>query len=364
MKLFGSFNAVKFLQENLLFITNGNYIYYVYNVKHDYWSKYRRAGNDSITIENYEDVSKEELLAATKGKEISCESDIMRLIESKGSLNGRDLFVLLRADYPLVMTGDADSIVSSIIWDANVTVHAYYTIKEYFDSLDPENFDVKKVVNKLLKIYKFETGIDYFSERIRILSGHDPGGYYWIQPVRILDYTNTHDLRNVAELDGVEISIDEDSVLQFLLPILERHFDQNLRANSCRMAYDWDRDDGSERSIEGFETILTHNFYTFDSVREMIAEMKLIIDAFKNNEGHPYIAELRKMRKLSATMLMSYSSGKSKEEVDEYNANRPKEDNTDPNIIMDFFERLAYRLEYMMRVGEEEGFDLISFMGP
>lgn len=44
--------------------------------------------------------------------------------------------------------------------------------------------------------------------------------------------------------------------------------------------------------------------------------------------------------------------------------NRPKEDNTEFELIIDFYHRFVYRMEYMIKVGKEKGYDLISFMGP
>ena len=55
MKLFGDFEAVKFYEENLIFITHNRYLYYIYNPKYNRWQKYRNAGNDSITVQNYDD---------------------------------------------------------------------------------------------------------------------------------------------------------------------------------------------------------------------------------------------------------------------------------------------------------------------
>ena len=33
-------------------------------------------------------------------------------------------------------------------------------------------------------------------------------------------------------------------------------------------------------------------------------------------------------------------------------------------FFIDFYERFIYRMEYIMKVGEENGYNLISFMGP
>ena len=47
-----------------------------------------------------------------------------------------------------------------------------------------------------------------------------------------------------------------------------------------------------------------------------------------------------------------------------YNANRPTEDDTEVELVIDFYQRFLYRMEYMMKVGKEKGYNLISFMGP
>lgn len=52
MKLFNAFEAVKFCEENLIFITNDGYLYYIYNCKSGYWRKHRNAGNDYLTVDN------------------------------------------------------------------------------------------------------------------------------------------------------------------------------------------------------------------------------------------------------------------------------------------------------------------------
>lgn len=56
--------------------------------------------------------------------------------------------------------------------------------------------------------------------------------------------------------------------------------------------------------------------------------------------------------------------GIEQEVLDEYNASRPTEDDTAPELIIDFYRRFIYRMEYMLTVGKEKGYDLISFMGP
>lgn len=67
MKLFDTIEAVKFPEENMIFITRGGYLYYIYNPKSKWWRKHSNAGNDHLTVSNYPNVSREELVDAMKG---------------------------------------------------------------------------------------------------------------------------------------------------------------------------------------------------------------------------------------------------------------------------------------------------------
>lgn len=45
-------------------------------------------------------------------------------------------------------------------------------------------------------------------------------------------------------------------------------------------------------------------------------------------------------------------------------ANKPTEGDTEIGLILDFYRRFTYRMEYMLKIGKEKGYNLISFMGP
>ena len=79
MKLFDAFEAVRYPEEEMIFITRERYLYYIYDTKKGHWSEYRNAGNDSLTVENYPDVSREELMAAMNGKFPEKKTDFMRM---------------------------------------------------------------------------------------------------------------------------------------------------------------------------------------------------------------------------------------------------------------------------------------------
>ena len=71
-----------------------------------------------------------------------------------------------------------------------------------------------------------------------------------------------------------------------------------------------------------------------------------------------------KVKRGSATHQLLYAKDLTQEQIDTYNANRPTEDDTEVELLIDFYQRFIYRMEYMMKVGKEKGYDLISFMGP
>ena len=129
MKLFDKFEAVKFRQENLIFITHDGYLYYIYNPKYKHWRKHRNAGNDHLTVANYDEVTKAELTDAMNGVFPKSENDFMRLC-NPSQLCIRDMLGLLREDYARYMS-DNDS-----------------TEKLFTDYL-PLRFKVKKFLNKI-----------------------------------------------------------------------------------------------------------------------------------------------------------------------------------------------------------------------
>lgn len=71
-----------------------------------------------------------------------------------------------------------------------------------------------------------------------------------------------------------------------------------------------------------------------------------------------------KAKRGTATYQLLYAKDLNEEEIAEYNANRPTEDDTEVGLVVDFYQRFPYRMEYMMKGGKEKGYNLISFMGP
>ncbi len=351
MKLFDGFETVKFYEENLILVTHDRYLYYIYNPKYKYWHKHRNAGNDTITVHNYDDVSRAELENAMKGVFPKRETDFMRLC-NPAQLSIGNMIDLLREDYANYMSDHSIyHMVHKLLLESDICHKSYEYLKKVLynaNALHSSNQQVLEEINELcLALF----GRDIFKEEIGIVDGHNGSSYFWIMPVRVIDYSDTDSIDNVAEMKSCEISIEEDDVAQYLTPFLYKYFDEELEANKQR--YD----------ANGFEWNLTYNFFTYRSMTDILDDVKDTIDALSSGRETEFTVKLKQKRG-SATNRLIYAKGLSEEQIAEYNANRPKEDDTEIELIIDFYHRFIYRLEYMMKVGKEKGYDLISFMGP
>ena len=87
------------------------------------------------------------------------------------------------------------------------------------------------------------------------------------------------------------------------------------------------------------------------------------VAALSEGRETEFTAEL-KIKRGTATHQLLYAKNLSEEEIEAYNANRPTKDDTEVGLTLDFYRRFIYRMEYMMTVGKENGYDLISVKGP
>ena len=365
MKLFEKFDAVRFPEENLLFITRDEYIYYIYNPKYNYWRKHRNAGNDHITVSNYPDASEDELIAATGGKRPEKETDFMRLCQP-AQLCIRDMLDLFDEDYPSYMADyHIRHTAHRVLLESDISYKSYLKLRTLFDRALAEKLDHQQVIKQIKKLSFNVLGRDIFKPEIGIVDGHDSSSYFWIMPVRIVDDENTDSIDNVAEMRSNEISIEEDDVAQYLTPFLYKYFDDELDANKKRIQDRWIDDDGVEHStsVSGFEWYLTYNFYTYEAMQNILNDIHDTLEALSTGKENEYTAKLREKRGW-ATYQLLYAKDLSEEQIKEYNDNRPTKDDTEISLIIDFYQRFLYRMEYMMRVGQEKGYNLISFMGP
>jgi len=351
MKLFDTFEAVKFFQENLIFITHNGFLYYIYDPKYKHWRKHRNAGNDHLTVANYDDVTKEELVDAMNGAFPKSENDFMRLC-NPSQLCIRDMLGLLKEDYAKHMSdNDIYHTIHHFLLESDICHKSFEAIQKLLDVATANNYDNAQVVTQIKELALKIIGRDIFKREIGIVDGHDSSSYFWIMPVRVIDYEDAADLDSVAEMRSVEISIEEDDVDQYLTPFLYEYFDEEIEANKNR------------KDVSGFEWYLEHNFFTFDQMMHILKDIADTVEALVSGKETEYTKKL-KIKRGTATYQLLYAKNLTEEEVAAYNANRPTEDDTEVELVVDFYQRFLYRMEYMMRVGEEKGYDLISFMGP
>ena len=193
---------------------------------------------------------------------------------------------------------------------------------------------------------------------LEILEGPDPGAYFWIEPVKILDISKqTDNMDNRQELEEQLILIEEDIMSDFLYLLFKRHFDNELPANKMRS--DGYAPDRYKDSI-AFEWYLTDNYYSLDGIRDVIKDIRKIAELLKTDPKNHYLDFMREgLREL----------GYYKPRKDGYNVSFPEADVdrlAEENMLelIDFYERFCRHLEQMIKAAEENGYDLISVSGP
>lgn len=351
MKLFDTFEAIKFPEEDMIFITRGGYLYYIYSSEFKRWSKHRNAGNDRLTVSNYPDVSRDELTNAMHGVFPKKETDLMRLC-NPSQLCIRDMLKILEEDYAeYLLDRAAYHTIHCLLLESDICYKSFERIRKLLDAAAANHDDNSLVITQIKELSFKIIGRDIFKREIGIVDGHDCSSYFWIMPVRVIDDSDTDGIDNAAEMRSAEISIEENDVAQYLTPFLYRYFDDDLEANQKRS------------DASGFEWYLTRNYFTFDSMQQILKDIAQTVDALISGRETEYTKEL-KIKRGSETRQLLYAKNMSAEAVAEYNANRPTEDDTEAALVVDFYQRFLYRMEYMMKVGKEKGYNLISFMGP
>ena len=337
----------------------------MYNNEQKYWYKYPRAGWDDITVRNYPDVSRDELTAALGGKFPEKATDITRHCDPSRLEYGQ-LIDLLEDDYPDYMS--AVEIHHSVRWffhESYVEEKTYTELRKLFEDAQSSGQSGELVLDRIKKLSCDMIGRDIFRKEIRIIDGPIGLSYFNIMPARIIDKTNSYYSENIAKMLSNQISIEEDDIAQYLLPFIEKFFDDELEANKNRKEYCWTDDNGQEHAtyVEGFEWYVTHNYFSFDSITNMLKDIQETMDALSTGKTNEYTSKL-KIRIGLAPWEVLHASDFTEARAREYNENKPKADNTDTELVIDFYRRFIYRTEYMMKVGKEKGFDLITFIGP
>lgn len=365
MKLFDDYEAVRFQEENLIFITKNGYLYYIYNPKYKLLEKYNNAGNDELTVSNYKEVTREEIIEAFDGVFPKSEKHIWRKCVLS-DLHVYQMMALYEEDYPKLMSDNSIyATTRRLLAEADIKTKVYGELKVLFDNAMKNGNYSKQVLEQVKQQSLIITGRNIYKKEIEIVDGHDGGSYFWIMPVRVYDYSDTNGFNMVAGFKHVEMSIEEDDVSFYLTPFLNKYYDDELEANKNRVDYYWEDENGIEQCkyVRGFEWYLTHNFYTYESINKILRDMRDTIDALQTGRETEYTIELKEK---TSNIMFSLIDAESItiELINEYKAKRLTVDDPETEILVDFYQRFIYRMEYMVKIGQERGYNLISVMGP
>ena len=193
---------------------------------------------------------------------------------------------------------------------------------------------------------------------IEVEEWHNYGDSFWLMPVRVKDISkNCAYSDNLDCMEDEEISISESSFEDFLYPVFKKHFDKDLSENRQR----WESYSSEERKyVKGFEWYLTNNFYTYDSMDEVLKEIEETATILEKDYDAPRLNELRK----GFGNLPDYMPGywQRKEMMSEDEADRMVRENK--AYILGFYRRFVDSIRSMIKAGEAAGYKLISVCGP
>lgn len=185
---------------------------------------------------------------------------------------------------------------------------------------------------------------------IEIIEGHDPSSYFWFHPVKVKD--NGKDLIYDEDifLYDEEFSIEEGDIECFLWHFFEKYYDKEL---FCNKRY-YDRVEGGANP-NGFEWYLTDNFYKYETIKSMLAEINEVADLLENDFDNELLSPIK--NHFSIFYMTEHDnpdhiSGNSTNEA----LRRHKE------CVISFYRRFVDRLSRMMENNPQV--DMISICGP
>lgn len=320
MKLF-EFNIVKMPQENAIFVTKNGYLYYIYNSTKKVWSKYYNQGNDVIKVENYQEVTSKELASSFDGIFPKKRTAFIKAC-SPYEWSDNDVWNMLYEEFPSYMDNwEINNMVNHFLSRAFVFDVPYRKFKELFENAKKNDSSDEIVISKIKELSISILGKNIFCNEIEIIDELRGSSFFKIRPSRIIAPPSFNRAEISADMTSCGISIDEEDIFDYLSCFLYKHFDEKLDANKNRC-----------NSNDGFDWY-NDNYFTLGSIKEIIDEI--------NDTAN--ILALGKSNEFTSKIKMDMHK---KEEV------------------IDFYQRFSYRMEYMVRIGRENGFDLISFTGP
>ncbi len=179
---------------------------------------------------------------------------------------------------------------------------------------------------------------------IEIIEGHDTSSYFWFRPVVVKNTYRVED-EDVLELNE-EFSIEEDDVYCFLEYFFRKYFDEKLIYNKNRYESD-------DKSVEGFEWYLTHNFYTYETLYAMSEEIRQTASLLETDFDSPLLDDVK--RHYAYCMCPP-------NRANWFSRNAPGRIYKYRYVVSKFYRRFVNRLHRMMK--NNPSTNLISIMGP
>ena len=353
MKLFDSFSVIKSNDENRMLIVNGLFISYIYFIDLDIWKKYApykymhyscHELNTIMDITKYKEVTKEEFFEATKGVFPRREEDIIRLCDTD-TLSKIDLYRLLDDDYREYMHDDVLDSNSKTLQEQldcikehngyiiceNVktllsqsyypeqTFSIYHKLRDIFDEAYLNNYDCPKT-NKMIKELELKTFNHYLHNDLLINDNENSRSGMLIVPGKVVYDENANQIVGHYSMDFYNISFDETPFNysgDYVLPFFDKNYDKNLdiiqRGGECPFC----------------------RLYALDTLPIIINDIINTINDLKNNIETDYTNKILKI-----------------------------DSSIDKRIIIDFYNRFIYRLEFLYKISKEKSLNLIELVTP
>lgn len=196
---------------------------------------------------------------------------------------------------------------------------------------------------------------EYYPD-LEIEEGHNGGSCFWIMPVKIVppDYKcqqGEQEYEGIVECVSAEISIEEGNIEAFLWEFFIRHFNYDLSMKYRKL------DSGTE--YNGFEWYLTHNVYTYDGIRNLLADIQEKLPLMKDNLDSAILEPcVRHFPQPSSTKIINRQFFQVEYTAEEIHAYRLEH----LALFIDFYERFCKRMEKMLQ--DNPTYNHVSVMGP
>lgn len=349
MLLFDNFRAVKFEEENQILISNDDELKYIYYVKQKIWKKYKPTCDyikdqgwcfldKSIKPKGYFDIDGKQILEAMQGNYPTSEVDILRLC-IPSSLDYKDYLHIIIVDYRRFFYDlkydyyNSDLYKYTEMFLANVVCkeYAYKLINLLFKEANDNNYSDKQIINRIKKLSISVVGRNIYNE-IGITDGHDCYAGFWIMPAKTIYKEKTDEIENIYAIESNQISISYNnsnlySGINYLLPFLIKYYDNNLKANVF-----FENQEVKYKPEYLAFSYNKGNYYSLESIEKIINDIRTTIEALSSNSITEYTSMLKQI-----------------------------DSTIDSSLLIDFYQRLIYRMEYMLILSKEKGYDLIHW---